>query len=184
MDTKQFIASLVSSLAWPAAVVCIVLLFRARLAQLLSDNLRRLKAGPVELEFERLISAAQAQIEEAIPAGTATDSIAADLAAVAHTAPTAAVIEAFARIEGKLRDLLRSAGDASADEKMGVMALVRQALDQNLITPETANAVEGLSVLRNLAAHGRTGEVSEERALDYITLVDALLYAMRQKPNG
>jgi hypothetical protein len=152
---------------------------------LLSDNLRRLKAGPVELEFERLISAAQAQIEEAIPAGTGTgtDSVAADLTSVAHTAPTAAVIEAFARIEGKLQDLLRAEGDSSADEKVGVMALVRRALDQDLITPETANAIEGLSVLRNLAAHGRAGDVSEERALDYIMLVDALLYAMRQKPN-
>lgn len=182
MDTKQFIASLVSSLAWPAAVVCIVLLFRARLAQLLSDNLRRLKAGPVELEFERLISVAQAQIEGAIPVDQATQAATADLASIAHTAPTAAVIEAFGRIEGRLRELLRTAGDASADKQVGVMALVGQALEQGLITPESANAVEGLSVMRNLAAHGRGGDISEERALDYITLVDALLYAMRQKP--
>jgi hypothetical protein len=182
MDTKQFIASLVGSLAWPAAVVCIVLLFRARLAQLLSDNLRRLKAGPVELEFERLISVTQAQIEDTISGDQAPPAANADLASIAHTAPTAAVIEAFARIEGKLRDLLRAAGDASADKQMGIMALVGQALEQNLITHETANAVEGLSVMRNLAVHGRGSDISEARALDYITLVDALLYAMRQKP--
>jgi hypothetical protein len=69
MDTKQFIASLVSSLAWPAAVLGIVLLFRKQLADLLTGPLRRLKAGPggVELEFERILPKVQAQVAATMP---------------------------------------------------------------------------------------------------------------------
>jgi hypothetical protein len=45
---------------------------------------------------------------------------------------------------------------------------LRAALKRGLITDETARAVEGLSILRNLAAHGRAGEVTpaSSRELD------------------
>jgi hypothetical protein len=42
VDTEQFIASLVSSLAWPAAVFGIAYLLRERLAQLLSAPIPRI----------------------------------------------------------------------------------------------------------------------------------------------
>jgi hypothetical protein len=64
VDTKQFVASLVSSLAWPGAVVAIALLFRRQLAQLLTGSLKRLKAGPVEFEFERVLPSVQARLAD------------------------------------------------------------------------------------------------------------------------
>jgi hypothetical protein len=36
--------------------------------------------------------------------------------------------------------------------------------------------------MRNLAAHGRASEITVERAQDYLALVDAVLYALRQRP--
>jgi len=42
----------------------------------------------------------------------------------------------------------------------------------------------GLGVLRNLSAHGRAGEVSGERAMDYLALADAVLYALRNPTRG
>ena len=64
VDTKQFIASLVSSAAWPLAAFCVALLFRRQLAALLAAPVKRLKAGPVELEFERVLPTVQAVLEE------------------------------------------------------------------------------------------------------------------------
>jgi hypothetical protein len=64
VDTKQFIASVVGSLAWPGAVVVIALLFRRQLAALLASPVKRLKAGPVELEFDRVLPTVQAVLEE------------------------------------------------------------------------------------------------------------------------
>lgn len=184
MDTRQFIASLVSSLAWPGAVLGIALMFRQQLRQLLTGPLRRLKAGPVEFEFERIISTVQAQIEPSPASGPPKPSGMAvttgDLAATARKMPTAAVVEAYARLEQELRELLLSADDVKADASLSAMALAHHAADKGLLTPETVNALEGLTVLRNLAAHGRGDDLSVDRALDYLALVDAVSYTIRQ----
>lgn len=42
----------------------------------------------------------------------------------------------------------------------------------------SVEAVEGMAVLRNLAAHDRN-QVSEERALDYLTMTDAVPFALQ-----
>jgi hypothetical protein len=52
MDWLSFIASVLASVAWPAAMLCVVLLLRKELVARL-PFLRKLKAGPVEAEFER-----------------------------------------------------------------------------------------------------------------------------------
>jgi hypothetical protein len=65
----------------------------------LAGPLRRLKAGPRELEFERIISTVQAQIEPpppiGVPKSAAEGSALADLEATACTSPLAAVLEAY-----------------------------------------------------------------------------------------
>jgi hypothetical protein len=58
------------------------------------------------------------------------------------------------------------------------------ARNRGLISDETATAVEGLSVLRNLAAHSPADDIGAERARDYLALADAVLYAMRAKPGS
>jgi len=68
VDTKQFIASLVSSLAWPAAVVAVAFLFRKQLATLLTSGpLKRLKAGPFELELDRIAAVVEERVEAGEP---------------------------------------------------------------------------------------------------------------------
>jgi hypothetical protein len=182
VDTQQFIASLVSSLAWPGAIIVLALLFRRQLRQLLSGPLKRLKAGPsgLELEFDRLISEAQAQVEPApdVAELEAPESAVADLAEVARASPAAAVLDGFARVEQELRERLRAAGDPRADNKRGALMLARAALDAKLITPETMEAIRGMAVLRNLAAHGGAADLSEDRAREYLALADAVLFAI------
>lgn len=53
MAWREFVASVVDSLAWPASAVVIVALLRRQLAALLQSPLSRLRAGPVELERVR-----------------------------------------------------------------------------------------------------------------------------------
>jgi hypothetical protein len=52
---------------------------------------------------------------------------------------------------------------------------------RSLAWPVTLNSIDGLAVLRNLAAHGRSDGTSTERARDYVSLADAVLYALRAK---
>lgn len=62
------------------------------------------------------------------------------------------------------------------------MTLARRALEAGIITPETVEAIQGVAVLRNLAAHGEQTDLSEARALDYLALIDGVLFAIRRGP--
>lgn len=61
------------------------------------------------------------------------------------------------------------------------MQLARRAQEADLVQPETVRAIEGIAVLRNLAAHGHEAELDEPRALDYLALTDAVIYALTQE---
>lgn len=187
MDTLQFVASLVSSLAWPVAVLVIALIFRAQIRQLMSRPIRRLRAGSVEVEFDRLMSEVQVAVETPTPSGeghaaTIASPVIEELEDIILTSPVAAVLDAHSAVERELRSLI-AAGDPGVDvTKMSTGRLLREGVERGIITPETANAVEGITVMRNLAAHGRPSEITPERARDYLALVDAVLFTVRQPP--
>jgi len=177
VSTEQFIASLVQSLAWPAALVLVAVVFRVQLRRLLTGQLRRLKAGPIEAEFDRLISHVRTELPlvQAVPGAVAVSD---ELSDLVRTSPRAAILEAHERIEALLRDALEQAGER-VDDADSAAALARRAGDRELITPQSANAVEGLAVMRNLAAHEVSGEVTPEGATRYLVLADSVLFALR-----
>ena len=181
MDTDQLIASLVSSLAWPVAVLLIALAFRRQIAQLLSAGpLRRLRVGAVEAEFERRAAEIETKVEYS-PEMTAPGypmTVAAELAPVADVSPSAAVLEAFARVQQDIEARLRAVGFSQVDQRWGPVGLAQRAKAGGLITPQALEAIEGVAVLRNLAAH-RPDEVSRDAALEYLTLIDAVLFTLR-----
>lgn len=108
-------------------------------------------------------------------------SLAEDLARLTEVSPRAAVLEAFARIEARLVELLDSA-EVESYRPVGGTALARLAHRHRLVSDETLTAVEGLSVLRNLAAHSPTDKIGTGRARDYLALADSVMYALRAKP--
>jgi hypothetical protein len=177
----QFIASLVSSLTWPVAVVTIVLLFRTKLAELLSSGIRRLKAGPFEVEWDRTSSEVRVELDQpgvpSIDVSTDRGPFARDLAELTRISPTAAVVQGYARVEVALREKLSGIED-DAKLRTSAAGLARLAAQQNKITDETARAIEGLAILRNLAAHGGVRDMTTDRAMDYLVLVDAVLYIL------
>jgi hypothetical protein len=182
VSTLQLVVALVQALAWPLVVLVAVLILRPALVELLGrEGLRRLKAGPLEAEWERQISRTEAELD--VPPVAPTDLgglVSDDLGEVARRAPAAAVLEAFARVE---RELRRVVGPAPAADRRGAVSLARLALERELLPKATVRAVEGMAVLRNLAAHGR-GEVLVEQALEYLTLTDGVLFAVTQGGDG
>jgi hypothetical protein len=68
-------------------------------------------------------------------------------------------------------------GDANyVKDRGGGLALVDAALSRGVINHETAQAVRGILVLRNVAANGRV--VDAAKALGYLTLADAAVFAI------
>lgn len=86
---------------------------------------------------------------------------------------------AYAEIEGALRRKLVKAGYLETERRpLGARQLADEAVRRELVSPQIAEAVRGLTVMRNLAAHGPAEELDLEKALDYIVLADAVLYAI------
>jgi hypothetical protein len=187
----EFIASLIRSLAWPTVILVVALLFRSKIIELLTPAIRRFKAGPFEVEWDRAISEAEVKLEQPgltpIEASiTLSGSLVAELGPLAKSMPSAAVMEAAARVEGELQskvaDTLSGWGfDVTAPAGLG--ALSRFAHKYNVISAETARAIEGLAVLRNMAVHGRAADTTAGRALDYLHLADAVMFAMSHTPG-
>jgi len=179
-----FIASLVRSLAWPAAVVAIVLVLRRPLVAALNRGVRRLRAGPIEVEFDEELAEVRQELAQAPELREAPEasgqSLDEELARLTEVSPRAAVMEAFARIEVHLGELLGAAGVDAGKARSGT-ALARLAHQHGLISDESFRAVEGLAVLRNLSAHGPT-EIDSRRASEYLAMADAVLYSLQDKP--
>jgi hypothetical protein len=192
---QAFVASLVQSLAWPAAVTVIVVFLRKPIRAALSHALlRRVKAGPVELEFDQLqaevreelarspeLTEAQAPAPASQTAAPAS-SLREELSTLAELSPASAVMEASRRIEFRLTEILDGSGEPSP-RTLGTRALARLARERGLISHETLAAIEGMAVLRNLVAHSRD-DIGVDRALDYLALTDAVLYALRSKSSS
>ena len=184
MNWLAFIASLVHSLAWPAGVVAVVIVLRRPIGVALGRGVRRVRAGPVEVEFDQELAEVRQELRQSpelasveVPALHA--SLSEELARLAEVSPRAAVLEAFARIEARLAELLNGAGVEVRPPQGRALALL--AHNRELISDETRSAVDGLSVLRNLAAHSTEDNIGAKRARDYLALADAVLYAMRAK---
>ncbi len=177
----EFVSSIVGSLAWPVAAVVAALVFRRQLRDVLGHRLHRLKAGPLEMElFDRKLAETEAEVDP-IPApqrkaGVLPEGVSGELDSIVDSAPGAAVMEAHARVERRLREILTEAGVTEA-RPGGVRQLARTAAENGLIPRESVRAVEGITVMRNLAAHGHTNDLTPVRAREYLDLVDAVLFS-------
>jgi hypothetical protein len=189
----QLAASLVSALAWPVFVMIILLLAwikRAPIADLITSRsigqgraLRRLRAGPIEIEWDQLIESTAEKVLEASPreAPVADAEVSQELATIADSIPAAAVLEAFARVEHRLREITADINvDTSRRRARTVGTMARLAFLSGLITEEILGAIYNLTRLRNEAAH-RVGEadITSDQAHDYLQLVDRVLRAMQ-----
>lgn len=178
VDTKQLISSLVSSLAWPSAVVVVAMLFRTQLKTLLTDRLRHIEAGPLKADFDALGSKVEATLGRAgIPVSSHIGDD--DVAGRAKRTPQLDIAEAFGRVEQELHSALSAIGQPPPDGT-DAAELAHLALATGLITPLTINAIEGVTVMRNLAIDGPHREITTPQVEEYRALVEAVLYAIRQ----
>ncbi len=124
MSYLDFIATLVQALAWPIAVLLIVLIFRKKISELLSERMTRFKAGPLEVEWARQISETQAELEEAGATPPVTNSpMDPTMRDLAERSPAAAIVEAFGQIELALRHIARSWLPEEDTDRLGGLRL-------------------------------------------------------------
>jgi hypothetical protein len=191
VSTGELVVRIVEALAWPVMALAGVVLLRKPIAAWLErDPPSRVKAGPLELEWDRVAAkteeAVKAELDGHLPTSTAGDNmprIAEELAPAVEQTPFVAIEEAYVTLERELRQTVGSVEGVDT-LIMRPVGLARLGGRLGRINPDVIKTVEGLSVMRNLAAHGRGPEITSERAREYVTLVDAALNALRSGPTS
>jgi hypothetical protein len=198
MSGFQLTASLASSLAWPVIVLILFAFMwikRDDISRLFSlrtmqqgRTLRRLRAGPVELEWDQLIESTAEQVSEVPPITTSVSAsvglVRQELNDIARNVPTAAVLEAFARLEQRLREIFDQVRDDNEEGPSGkytprfygMPQMVRVLSERGIIPDEIRAAILNLNRLRNEASHRVGGaDITADQAYDYLELVDRIL---------
>jgi hypothetical protein len=179
----QFIVDLFDALAWPAAIVVVVVFLRRPLADILTQvahGLRRLRAGQSDAEFDRVASQAKAELTATVSGGApGPEAVPALLrfAALADDNPSAAFSQALGAVEAAMRELLGSSGKLVPVGTGDPAAVARFARDQGLAPESLVRAVDNVTTLRNIAVADPV-RATREHAVTYLALVDALLFAI------
>jgi hypothetical protein len=175
MDGYQFIAALfqsIISLAWPAALVACVWLFRERLASLLP--LFRVKHKDWEASFFRL---EQAEKEvAALPAPPPeqpepTPEEKDRFEKVADVSPRAAILELRSELEESVRSLAQHYGGETKGSPTLRMA-IRVLRSKGIIGQHTSALLDDLRTIGNTAAHGRETEFTKDDAMRFKAIAD------------
>ena len=188
MNWLGFVAAVIQGLAWPLVVLVLGLVFRTEIKNLLTRPLERLELGPFKANWMRVLAEVETNVvdvrrlprsETTRESGAKPQPIQVPLKGLVKTDPAAAVFAAHELIYKRLQDIT---GEEEGNPPLPrtAAALARVANERGLISPETLRAIEGITVLRNLAAHGGPGSVTPDRAQEYIANVEALLYVLQE----
>jgi hypothetical protein len=193
MSVSGFIASLVGSLAWPAVVVVVLVIFRSQFATML-ERLARVRAGPeqADSDWSRALAAVR-QSQSAVrsqrpqqPNGSprpgpvpGSEPQRADL-----TGSAALVDERWLGLERELREVVRPSGLLTPEQLAGAGFddLLDAAVRSGLLTAATLRSLDGLRQLRNLARVSNS--LTERQAEEFAVTADAVSYAIRQGVPG
>lgn len=197
MDARQLIESLVSSLAWPVAIVVIALSFRPLLVQWFRPRWPESSAALAPLAEPQDPSAAFASIlwkasGEMVEAGivvpaeaTHADLHKEEMERLFALSPSALVVEAHDLLHRTIRRLVLRPNDPAVlagSVEANTMALARAARTRQLIDGPTLAAIEELTYLRGLATNRGGGEVNVDVALEYASRIQAVVYRLEHPP--
>jgi len=175
-----------ATLAWPILTVFLVLLLRKPIKELI-PLVTRLKYRDLELDFERNMAVARAEIQEEFP--SRRDALSAGaistgpLMKLAETSPPAAIMKAWEQVEVAARLAAHRGGLFSPAEVTNTTRVIRALEEGRVIGTRKVDLLHDLRGLRNLAAHSPDFALSTHDALDYIqwaqSMVDYLETAHR-----
>jgi hypothetical protein len=182
MNWREFVASVIGSLAWPAAIAFGLYLLREPIRGAVS-SLRRLTYKGVEAEFGVLVQEAETAATEAeLPS---PDPVVGELALSTElwqeitTAPRAAVIEAWLAVERELEALAAQVGIDLDERRWTTHALLNELGQRGVIDANLAAVIDDLRRARNVAAHAQSYTVERDEVVDFVKLAGRCRSALR-----
>ena len=188
MGVLEFISSVFSALAWPIAVIFIVIVLRRPLRRLLS-RLETFRGPGVEATFNREAGAARDEAASAVAGlpnvqkddeSKQEDLEYADLLQLADVSPRAAILETWSRIEVALAE---AGTKVPPNIRRGALSFILTLEREGLISPEVGSALRRVRNLRNVAVHTPDLDISKESIVDYIESAKSIIRSLRDRPT-
>jgi hypothetical protein len=172
VDLFAFIAKIVEALAWPVAAVVLVLLLRREIIGL-APYIRKLKAGPLEAEFEREVRELRTAMDRTASGGVSLAQPDWQVASeqLAQVNPRAAIFEAWRQTEiAAIRELQARQPNLSNEQVRSTREVLRLLGESGLATPEDVALLNQMRFLRNQAAHVESFQPTYEAAMNFVQL--------------
>jgi hypothetical protein len=165
MDWKTFIASVISSLAWPGILAIVFIRYHSEILNLIR-SLKTIKAGEVELSFNDEVQELQ-KIVENLDNNKLDDEKLSKI--MEH--PREFVLETWIKLENAIRALAASRMDID-HERRNVEYLTEHLFRERLLTKDEYYLIFKLRALRNRAAHLADFEFDTSSVIEYERLTD------------
>ena len=182
LDKLTFISKIIDSVSWPLVALVLGLAFRKQISELF-PYLKKLKAGPVEAEFEmetKQVLAYTENIELTAPNSGAnhskvTKNVSEILSQLksARNDPAGMILEAWSRIDGALFRLGQKKG-ICVDPLENTSKVYRSVMSSGIIFDETKRLVIELYELRNRVAHVQV-QPTVNSAQDYVLAAEKVI---------
>jgi hypothetical protein len=194
MDVLAFIASVIQSLAWPAAIVLIVFMFRQSLAKLI-PGLQRLKYKDIQLEFGRQLEEVKQELGPSpappglpgpvpepprLPEPKGTTRYYRSLAEVS---PRAAILEAWLGFELAANAAVESLQPSNKGRPLSMPRLFSVLSEAELLTSAEVDALTRLRALRNQVVHGPEPDLSVDVIAEYTSLLRRITDDLQTRAN-
>ena len=191
MSASGFIASLVGSLAWPALIVTVVLIFRRQFGRML-ERLSRVRLGAGG-EADPDWSRTEAVIRQSVVAArhpelTATGSPLAQPPGPEgpprERTPQSLVGDQWAALTAELRRSIRPSGSLSEGQlaHADFDQLMDAALRAGKLDAATVRSLDGLRHLHNLAR--ASNNLSQRQAEQFSLMTDAVSYGIQREAGS
>jgi len=177
MDWKQFIADLVSSLAWPTVGAIFLIMFRSELAKIV-QRLAHLKYKDLEMDFDKVKQQAQelhqevAREEPALKSPVFT-SLEDQILDAVERAPSAAILLAWSALETAMASAVaRLAISPESPSYRSPMHNIEMLSKYGGLSKRHDHLMHEMRILRNKVAHERDSMISitQEQALNYANI--------------
>lgn len=190
MDLLTFTSKALEALAWPIVALVLGLVFRQKLLDLI-PAIKKIKAGPVEAEFEFAAKKVLAEAAEVVSPADARE-LAGSLVPTAEpgrelvtklrnarTDATGAIIEGWATLDGELFRLAKQFSlDGTEAPTTSTTQVYQAVMSSNVLPAETRRLVHELREMRNQVAHNSVVPTSDA-AQDYLLAVDRVVELIR-----
>jgi len=178
--TAHDIAEILGAIAWPVAVVAVVVMLRPALLDILR-HLQRLRFRGLEAVFGEELAHVREIAEQAELVGVPldqglTDEQSEKFMRLAQISPRSAVIEAWGALEADARAIVQRLHP----RRPLTSAVIAETLaDTGVLDPEGAKAYYLLWSLRNQAAHEQQLPITTDEAIEYANLTRGLAHSLK-----